>query len=53
MRVFKKNAIFAHEKSVLLISAEHSRMEKLAGFHVVTYQANIFVSLLFSMGKKK
>lgn len=49
MRVFKKNAIFAHEKSVLLISAEHSRMEKLAGFHVVTYQANIFCkSLVFN-----
>ena len=32
----KKNITFANEKSVLLISAEHCRMEKLAGFQIVT-----------------
>mgnify|MGYP000561034338 CR=1 FL=1 len=33
-----KNTTFANEKSVLLIDAEHCRIEKPAGFQVVTYQ---------------
>lgn len=32
----KKNIIFANEKSVLLIDAEHCRIEKPAGFQIVT-----------------
>lgn len=32
----EKNTTFANEKSVLLIDAEHSRIEKLAGFQIVT-----------------
>jgi len=36
----KKNTAFANEKSVLLINAEHCRIEKLAGFQVVTCQTN-------------
>ena len=36
MIIRKKNITFANEKSVLLIDAEHSRIEKLAGFQIVT-----------------
>ena len=32
----EKNTTFANKKNVLLISAEHCRMEKLAGFQIVT-----------------
>ena len=32
----EKNTTFANEKSVLLIYAEHCRIEKLAGFQIVT-----------------
>ena len=31
----KKNTTFANERSVLLIDAEHCRIEKLAGFLIV------------------
>lgn len=31
-----KNTTFANKKSVLLISAEHCRIEKPAGFYIVT-----------------
>ncbi|RGM07622.1 hypothetical protein DXC34_18525 [Bacteroides stercoris] len=45
----EKNTTFAHEKSVLLISAEHCRIEKLAGFLIVTCQAdNICKFLVFN-----
>lgn len=36
----EKNTTFANEKSVLLIDAEHCRIEKPAGFQIVTCQAN-------------
>lgn len=49
----KEYTTFANEKSVLLTDAELYRMEKLAGFQIVTCQATIFVSFLFSMDKKK
>lgn len=32
----EKNTTFANEKSVLLIDAEYCRIEKLAGFQIVT-----------------
>lgn len=44
-----KNTTFANEESVLLISAEHCRIEKPAGFHIVTCQAdNLCKFLVFS-----
>ena len=33
----EKNTTFANEKSVLLIDAEHCRIEKPAGFYIVTF----------------
>ena len=36
MVIRKKNIIFVNEKSVLLIDAEHCRIEKPAGFQIVT-----------------
>lgn len=42
----EKNTTFANEKSVLLIDAEHCRIEKLAGFQVVTCQADILCKFL-------
>lgn len=45
----EKNTTFAHEESVLSISAEHCRIEKLAGFQIVTYQAdNLCKFLVFN-----
>lgn len=45
----EKNTTFANEKSVLLIDAEHCRIEKLAGFQIVTCQAdNLCKSLVFN-----
>ena len=45
----EKNTTFADEKSVLLIDAEHCRIEKLAGFQVVTCQTdNLCKFLIFS-----
>lgn len=36
----EKNTTFANEESVLLIDAEHCRIEKPAGFQIVTCQAD-------------
>ena len=45
----EKNTTFANEKSVLLIDAEHCRIEKLAGFLIVTCQVdNICKFLVFN-----
>ena len=45
----EKNTTFANEKSVLLINAEHCRIEKPAGFQIVTCQAdNLRKSLVFN-----
>jgi len=45
----EKNTTFAHEESVLLIRAEHCKIEKLAGFQIVTYQAgNLCKFLVFN-----
>ena len=33
----EKNTTFANKESVLLIDAEHCRIEKLAGFQIVAY----------------
>lgn len=45
----EKNTTFANEKSVLLIDAEHCRIEKLAGFQIVTCQAdNLCKFLVFN-----
>lgn len=33
----EKNTTFANERSVLLIDAEHCRIEKPAGYQIVTY----------------
>lgn len=32
----EKNTTFANEKSVLLINVKHCRIEKFAGFQIVT-----------------
>ena len=45
----EKNTTLANEKSVLLIDAEHCRIEKPAGFQIVTCQAdNLCKSLVFN-----
>ena len=45
----EKNTTFANEKNVLLIGAEHCRIEKPAGFQIVTYQAdNLCKFLVFN-----
>lgn len=36
----EKNTTFANEKSVLLIDAEHCKIEKPTGFQIVTCQAD-------------
>lgn len=46
MVIRKKNIIFVNEKSVLLIDAEHCRIEKPAGFQIVTCQADILCKFL-------
>ena len=44
-----ENITFADEKSVLLIDAEHCRIEKPAGFQIVTCQAdNLCKFLVFN-----
>ena len=45
----EKNTTFANEKSVLLIDAEHCRIEKFAGFQIVTCQVdNLCKFLVFN-----
>ena len=46
----EKNTTFANEKSVLLIDAEHCRIEKPAGFQFVTRQADILCKFLIFNG---
>ena len=41
MVIRKKNIIFANEKSVLLIDAEHCRIEKPAGFQIEHQKSKI------------
>ena len=36
LEIRDKNTTFANKKSVLLISAEHCRIEKPAGYYIVT-----------------
>ena len=42
----EKNTTFANEKSVLLIDAEHCRIEKPAGSQIVTSQADSLCKFL-------
>ena len=39
----EKNTTFANEKSVLLIDAEHCRIEKLAGFQIEHLKSKIVI----------
>lgn len=41
MVIRKKNIIFVNEKSVLLIDAEHCRIEKPAGFQIEHQKSKI------------